>query len=814
MLETNKNAVTVLYSGGDIQVPFVFYDAADLVVLYDTTRKTLNTDYTVTGAGNASGGKVKLTNAPANGTRVTVLRLIDFVQLLEIPSNGILPEGALNRALDRIVMMIQQLAERADRAVTYPAGTDKGIVLNIVEILRDVNAATGDARGSATAAAASADEAKEFARLAGVAHQSTLTEKVRVRDEGDKQVLRVSTEGLNLLHMAEQTIRNTDVDQIAQPEWESPVQNAVIHGGTLKCKAARLAYAPQDSLKHSSFWMTSDEAGENVVYPVHSEAGLSHELKIHLMKPNTTYYAFSNQTTDKGAVSRKTVPLKLTTADVLQFVAPPETLEPLEGQAYSGATMRMRLKPIVVDPSQPAQHTKTEYRVKFGDTEIIHKTITTNLLDEKLPFLERLKDFVLEVRVYDEVRGWSGWTTVNFKTNEEGSYLANMSLSGKRDYLVNTAVEADTLIVSFRAGVDSTHERVSLVSLNAGTGRVKSSIRLGVDRDLYMHKISFVFVEGDYAYIHGSYAVFNDGKGYRCYWIKFKISTQEIMWKRELIGASSNIRYEDQLQQMKGGYLVSPVTSSARNKFSIVLSKNTGDFIQQCNMWRSGYAQCVSNNYAFGIAHSAIDVCNLSSRVAEHKEASGIYAHSRCGVLVADSKIYVLCTANPSSGGAALAVFSSRGTSMIANYIYPNFIGSNVGTPVQLIEQDGFLYLLWGKGIAKVTKLGKLEWARLLNTYITANFSSIHIVDGSCYLGIRKEGSDAVLKFRVDAPPLGVIPGFPEFSFSEITSSKVNGSTKMTQPYGSSAGFEHPLTWGDVPIVVESETANSTVKYF
>ena len=111
MLETNKNAVTVLYSGGDIQVPFVFYDAADLVVLFNTTKKTLGTDYSVSGAGNASGGKVTLLKAPANDTRVTVMRLVDFVQLLEIPSNGILPEGALNRALDRIVMMIQQLAE-------------------------------------------------------------------------------------------------------------------------------------------------------------------------------------------------------------------------------------------------------------------------------------------------------------------------------------------------------------------------------------------------------------------------------------------------------------------------------------------------------------------------------------------------------------------------------------------------------------------------------------------------------------------------------------------------------------------------------
>ncbi|MCT4626967.1 hypothetical protein [Halodesulfovibrio sp.] len=446
MLETNKNAVTVLYSGGDIQVPFVFYDAADLVVLYDTIRKTLNTDYTVTGAGNASGGKVKLTNAPASGTRVTVLRLIDFVQLLEIPSNGILPEGALNRALDRIVMMIQQLAERADRAVTYPAGTDKGIVLNIVDILRNVNAATGDARGSATAAAASATKAKESARQAEVAHQAALVEKervhaagneefTRVHDEGDAQVLRITRESTAILETAAGLVPNTDVCQVAPPEWASPAYGATINGGSLKVHPARMAYSA-DTLAATTFWMCSDPEGTDVVYPRHTEVvtdennGLSHELHLHYLNTNTTYYPFCEQKSNKGAVSRVAAPLKVVTGDVLQFVAPPETLEPLEGQAYSGATMRMRLKPIVVDPSQPAQHTKTEYRVKFGDTEIVHKTITTNLLDEKLPFLERLKDFVLEVRVYDKVRGWSGWSTVNFKTNEKSSFVMSAPALG------------------------------------------------------------------------------------------------------------------------------------------------------------------------------------------------------------------------------------------------------------------------------------------------------------------------------------------------------------------------------------------------
>lgn len=144
MLENNTNAVTVIYSGGDIQVPFLFYDADDLVVLYEITPKILGTDYTVTGAGSEAGGKVTLVSPPANGTRVSVIRKVEFTQLLQIPANGIIPEGALNRALDRIVMMIQQLAEQAERAVTYPEGTEKGEVANAGEMLDSIEKARTD----------------------------------------------------------------------------------------------------------------------------------------------------------------------------------------------------------------------------------------------------------------------------------------------------------------------------------------------------------------------------------------------------------------------------------------------------------------------------------------------------------------------------------------------------------------------------------------------------------------------------------------------------------------------------------------------
>ncbi|KAF1077670.1 hypothetical protein [Halodesulfovibrio sp. MK-HDV] len=195
MLENNKNAVTVIYSGGDIQVPFLFYDQDDLVVLYEITPKTLGTDYTVTGAGNEAGGKVALVTQPASGTRVTVIRKVDFTQLLQIPANGIIPEGALNRALDRIVMMIQQLEERANRSVTYPEGTEKTKVANAGEMLDAIEQAQLDINNAVNVATATLESSNTALVASNKALDDAEAKRVQVNNDGDAQVERILAEG-------------------------------------------------------------------------------------------------------------------------------------------------------------------------------------------------------------------------------------------------------------------------------------------------------------------------------------------------------------------------------------------------------------------------------------------------------------------------------------------------------------------------------------------------------------------------------------------------------------------------------------------
>lgn len=215
MLENNKNAVTVIYSGGDIQVPFIFYDQDDLVVLYEITPKMLGIDYTVTGAGNEAGGKVALVTKPEDGTRVTVIRKVDFTQLLQIPANGIIPEGALNRALDRIVMMVQQLEERTDRAVMYPEGTEKSKVANAGEMLDAIEQAQFDITNAVNVAT----ETLESSNTALVASKQALNDaeakRVQVNNGGDAQVERILSEG-NKQDSRIEAEGNTQFDRVAR----------------------------------------------------------------------------------------------------------------------------------------------------------------------------------------------------------------------------------------------------------------------------------------------------------------------------------------------------------------------------------------------------------------------------------------------------------------------------------------------------------------------------------------------------------------------------------------------------------------------
>ena len=109
-------------------VPFYFLLNSDLLVILRSsagveTTQVLTTNYTVTGAGNESGGSITMLVAPPTGTTLTILRNAPATQETDLIPNDRLPAESLEDALDKLTMLVQQLDEENNRALKF-ATTD------------------------------------------------------------------------------------------------------------------------------------------------------------------------------------------------------------------------------------------------------------------------------------------------------------------------------------------------------------------------------------------------------------------------------------------------------------------------------------------------------------------------------------------------------------------------------------------------------------------------------------------------------------------------------------------------------------------
>ncbi|OFW62147.1 MAG: hypothetical protein A2Y74_06555 [Actinobacteria bacterium RBG_13_63_9] len=106
----------------DFDFPFRILGESDLTVivrdaLNQETELTLDVDYTVAGVNEEAGGTVTCAAAPGATDELHIIREMELKQFLELQQDGVIPSSALEQTLDRIVMMIQQIAGKTDRAV-------------------------------------------------------------------------------------------------------------------------------------------------------------------------------------------------------------------------------------------------------------------------------------------------------------------------------------------------------------------------------------------------------------------------------------------------------------------------------------------------------------------------------------------------------------------------------------------------------------------------------------------------------------------------------------------------------------------------
>lgn len=124
-VETVKNVYAGSGTAGPFTYAFKIWTSADLrVIKTDTagveTTLVLNTDYTVTGAGVATGGTVTLTAVLPAGYTLTLIRDMDYLQGTSFTAGQAISATSVNQALDKLEHQIQQLAEQTGRAFQVP----------------------------------------------------------------------------------------------------------------------------------------------------------------------------------------------------------------------------------------------------------------------------------------------------------------------------------------------------------------------------------------------------------------------------------------------------------------------------------------------------------------------------------------------------------------------------------------------------------------------------------------------------------------------------------------------------------------------
>jgi len=128
---TNKTSYTGNGSTDTFAYGFPIYANADLKVYDGGALKSLTTHYTVTNAGNASGGNVVFTagNIPASGNKVVIERILARTQGSDYQDYSKFPADTLETNLDRLTYITQEIDEEAARSIKFATTvTDVGTV--------------------------------------------------------------------------------------------------------------------------------------------------------------------------------------------------------------------------------------------------------------------------------------------------------------------------------------------------------------------------------------------------------------------------------------------------------------------------------------------------------------------------------------------------------------------------------------------------------------------------------------------------------------------------------------------------------------
>lgn len=116
------------YAGNDATTafafPYLFQANSDLIVYTQivatlvTVPLTMGTHYSVTGAGNPSGGTVTMVTPPPTGTNLVIVRAAPYTQGSVFPNNGAFDGPTVEAAYDKNTILCQQVLDGQTRSLT------------------------------------------------------------------------------------------------------------------------------------------------------------------------------------------------------------------------------------------------------------------------------------------------------------------------------------------------------------------------------------------------------------------------------------------------------------------------------------------------------------------------------------------------------------------------------------------------------------------------------------------------------------------------------------------------------------------------
>ena len=169
MIETTTNKVVYVTADNPVfAFPLPFFAPSDIhCYLYDGDKETelvRGSDFSVEVKDNyADGATVTLLGTLVPGRKLTIAREVPLTQSVNLPEYGKIPSAALEKQLDKFIMICQQLREVVARSFAVPHGMDDYDNDEIYNAFRDLvnNAETWaeEAQTGANNAAASANAA-------------------------------------------------------------------------------------------------------------------------------------------------------------------------------------------------------------------------------------------------------------------------------------------------------------------------------------------------------------------------------------------------------------------------------------------------------------------------------------------------------------------------------------------------------------------------------------------------------------------------------------------------------------------------------